>query len=181
MMPAYGHFAEICGRGDPAELESILDQLWRDILGENRMRGEDLQAALTACMRLIPREDEGAWIPEQAAAEDGASAVAYAVRCRQCGDANEAAWAGRRAYEALDHFVATRDRIGADNPHAEQSALSHPIVQAELLRQERDLDDLGAPDTQDGIKPIVSVRERARGEASMFFGTDQQTRSSCSE
>lgn len=68
------------------------------------MDGEEVQENLEQVMKLLPREDDNSWIPEQARAEDAAAAVAYALRCRENGQSTDSAWAARRAYEAVDHF-----------------------------------------------------------------------------
>ena len=116
-------------------------------------------------MKLIPQEEEGPWIPEQADAEDAGAAVAYALRCRQNGRGQEAAWSARRAYEALDRYVINREDIDVNVPGAETQVLAHPLVQAELTRQLRDLQDLATgPDT------ALRLQARAATEGASFFG-----------
>lgn len=169
LMPAYRRFSEIGGRGDPKALTAILKQLWEDLREVALMEEDELQAILDACMKLVPREDEEPWIQEQAAAEDGAVAVAYSLRCRQSGEAKEAAWAARRVYEALDHFVINRGNIDINNPGAEQRVLSHPLIQAELARQRRDIDELLATSESDELGSIAGLRDRAREDAVTVF------------
>jgi hypothetical protein len=79
------------------------------------------------------------------------------------GDSQASAWAARRAYEALDHHVT--HRLGIDN---EARAAGHPAVQAELIRQRRDLDELHAAN-EDPADAILRLRDRARQEASGVF------------
>jgi hypothetical protein len=121
-------------------------------------------------MCLIPSEDEGVWIQEQAAAEDAGAAVAYALRCRQNGRSQEAAWSARRSYEALDHYVATQENIDMDIPGAEARVLAHPLVQAELAHQRRDLDDLANVDEPSRMRATERLRRRAEMEGSSFRG-----------
>jgi Protein of unknown function (DUF416) len=167
-MPAYGHFSEVANRGNAQQLVSILNRLWEDAQGAP-MTNTEVAAAVDACTALVPREDEAPWVEEQAAAEDGAAAVAYALRCRQSGEAKESAWAGRRAYEALDHFVINQEGIDTNPPGAEQRVLSHPLVQAELARQRRDLDELLAIGDADVREVAARLRDRARRDAAIFF------------
>jgi uncharacterized protein YjaG (DUF416 family) len=165
LLPAYRRFEKRSRRGDSKELATILKRLWDDLEGTS-MTSEEVEAMIAKCMTLIPREDEGPWIEEQAAAEDAGAAVAYALRCRKSGESQEAAWAARRCYEALDHFVVNRDNIDTNAPGAEERIFGDPLVQAELLRQQRDLDDL----MNAGIENAVTmIHLRAKDEAPLFF------------
>ena len=79
-----------------------------------------------------------------------------------------AAWAARRAYEALDHLVQDRFAINSGTAEGETRVLEHPLVQAELHRQERDLDCLACWEAEGGS--IVKLRESATNDAAMMFG-----------
>lgn len=96
--------------------------------------------------------------------------VAYALRARLSGDAQEVAWSARVAYEALDHFVINRENVDTNIPGEEQRVLSHPLVQAEFARQRRDLDELLCTPPHQVKLTINRVRDRARVEAAEFFG-----------
>jgi len=163
MLPAYARFSAKTNRGDPRILEQILTRLWKDLAGEPMSDG-DLEAQIETCMELIPREDDGPWVIEQAAAEDATAALAYALRCRRSGLAKEAAWAARRAYEALDDYAINHANIDTNIAGAEAQVLAHPLVQAELARQERDLDEL-----RRGAVAINQLRERSKAEAVAFL------------
>jgi uncharacterized protein YjaG (DUF416 family) len=162
-MPGYIAFSNQTGRGDPDALIAILEDIWQDVLG-NKMPEDELQKNLNRCLTLIPHEDEVPWLNEQAYAEDAASAVAYALRTRSTGDSHEAAYAARTAYEALDHH--TINRLGIED---NERVLEHPVVQAELERQHRDLDELLRPDVG-LIELFARLRSRASAEAMIFFG-----------
>jgi len=168
MLPGYLTFSHRTERGDPTALSSILEHLWRDIEGQptSERQGEE---NIALAMNLMPREEEGSWAPEQAWAEDTVSAVAYSLRCKQNGRAQEAAWAARRAYEALDHFVITTEAININEPGAEEKILSNPLIQAELSRQQRDLDELQSANSRDVSQVASQMRERAKAESEIFF------------
>jgi hypothetical protein len=119
---------------------------------------------------LIPQEDDSPWVMEQASAEDAGAAVAYAMRCRQSGQAQDAAWSARRAYEALDHYVINRENIDTNKPGAEERVLGHPVVQAELARQRRDLDEVLDLSDVDVRRIAARIRDRAVAEGAVFFG-----------
>jgi uncharacterized protein YjaG (DUF416 family) len=162
-LPCYIIFSNQTGRGDSDTLSAILERVWLDALG-SKMSDEEALLELDRCMALIPEEDEEPWVIEQVYAGDAASAVAYALRTRNTGASQEAAYAARVAYEALDHHVI--NRLGVDG---DDRVLKHALVQAELARQHRDLDELrkhaGAT-----AEMIAHIRDRARVEAAVFFG-----------
>ncbi len=162
LMPAYAMYAKATGRGEPGRLRALLDRLWEDLDGRP-MGPTELAKAIDTCISLIPREDEGFWVPEQAYGDDAAAALAYAFRCRASGDPQEAVWAARRAYEALDHFVIRMEGVDTNVNGADARVLSNPLVQAELHRQERVLDDLAC------AAPSV-IRRDAERDAMVFFG-----------
>jgi len=134
------------------------------------MTDGEVQANIDTCMGLIPQEDEGPWVTEQAAAEDAGAALAYALRCRQSGRGQEAAWAARRAYEALDHHVINRDDVDMNVPGAEARVLADPLVQVEFRRQRQDLDVALAADDADVPDMAARLRDRATTEGAFFFG-----------
>ena len=169
LLPAYVAFSAQTGRGNPAALRDILTRVWDDLCG-NQMTDGEVQANIDTCMGLIPHEDEGPWVMEQAAAEDAGSALAYALRCRQNGQGQEAAWAARCAYEALDHHVINRDDVDMNVPGAEARVLADPLVQAEFGRQRQDLDEALDAGNAEVREAIARLRDRAKTEGATFFG-----------
>lgn len=162
LLPAYAAFSALANRGDAPALAEMLARVWQDLLGQ-KLEPDELQADVDRVMRLIPGEDEEPWLDNQPSADDAASAVAYTLRALQRGDSQEAAWAARRAYEALDYYVT--HQLGIDD---EARVAGHPAVQAELLRQRRDLDELHAA-SEEPADRILRVRDRARNEAGGVF------------
>jgi len=169
LLPAYERFSRQTGRGDLPKLRGILNRLWDDVAG-SPMTAAEIQSNIDAALQLTPAEDDGPWVPEQAAAEDAGAATAYALRCRQSGKGQEAAWAARRAYEALDHFVIAQEKLDVNAPGAEARVLKHPLVQAELQRQKRDLSELLVADKNTAKPSAAQFRARAATEARGVFG-----------
>jgi uncharacterized protein YjaG (DUF416 family) len=169
LLPAYVSFCKQTSRGDADELMSIQARLWQDLDGVG-MTDEELHQKIDTCVALIPQEDDEPWVEQQPYAEDAAAAVAYALRARRSGESQEAAWAARRAYEALDHYVITTEQIDTNAPGAEGRIMAHPLVQAELARQRQDLEDLRmlAGPWDDGRK-LMDLRRRAERDAGRFF------------
>ncbi len=151
----------------------MLTQLWDDLAG-NRMSERSIQTSIDECTLLLPGEHEGRWVPEQDYADDAVAAAAYAFECRLKAGAQEAVWSGRRAYEALDSYVGITENIdwrgGPDErARAESRIIAHPLVQAELARQNRDLKELTHADAVGLQRTIKQIRRRARSESSIFF------------
>lgn len=168
LLPAYVSFSHKRGWGNPQLLTDILERLWRDIDGI-KMDPEELQRNIDLSMELIPQEDDIGWIPDPACAEDAAAAIVFALTCRQNGDSQEAAWAARRAYDALDHFITTQEDIDPSTSGAEERIISNPLIQAEFMRQQRDLRELVAANRQDQSTLIQKIRQRAKAESIGVF------------
>ena len=168
LLPAYVTFSQKTGRGNPHLLTEILERLWRDIDGI-KMDPEELQRNIDLSMELIPQDDEEPWIPDQTWAEDAAVAVVYALCTRQNGRSQDSVWAARRAYDALDHFVTTQEDIDPSTAGAEERIISNPLIQAEFMRQQRDLRELVAVDRQDESTLAQKIRQRAKADSISVF------------
>jgi uncharacterized protein YjaG (DUF416 family) len=162
MAPSYERYFNRTGTGDPALFKELLSRLWTDLAGQ-RMSDPEIDRDLGRAESLLPPEDDP-WVPEYAAADDAAAALAYSFESRRKGAAKDAVWAARRAYETLDDYVITHENIDTSAPGAELEVLNHPLVQAELARQSRDLDEL-----REGRVTVEQVRDRAKAEASISF------------
>ncbi len=168
-VPAYTRFLNGVGVEYPNAVGAALDDVWanpaRDDSGE-------LERQLEECMALIPREDAiDRWTEDVTYGANAAISVAYALRARKGGDAREAAFAGRIAYESLDHFVVNRQNVDLNLAGAEERVLAHPLIQAELLRQRRDVDELGEVKDPDLTSTAARLRHRAAAEGALFFGS----------
>ena len=166
MTIAYVRFTQQSDRGDPTRFHAILNRLWEDLSGDS-MSASELDRNIEASTELIDSAVDGPWIEQQAAGEDGAAALAYALRCRRSHAAQEAAWAARRAYAAIDEYVIDHEGIDTNDPGDRMTLLSHPLIQAELARQDRDVGEL-----QRGTISIPGLRERAKAESELFLPTN---------
>jgi uncharacterized protein YjaG (DUF416 family) len=163
MLAAYAKFSNRTGKGNPSQLRDTLSRLWSDLEG-NALSEAEVDRLINASDELIPGEDDRPWVPEQPAAEDAASAVIYALRSRRSGLAQEAAWAATRACDALDDFVVNHEDIDTNVPESMSRVLAHPLIQAELARQQRDLEEL-----LQGSATVQGLRERSKAEAPQFL------------
>jgi len=71
----------------------------------------------------------------------------------------------------LDHFVISKTGIDINNPGADEKVLSFSLVQAELLRQRRDLDQLMAGEKDDAVSVARRMRQQALAESKIVFNT----------
>jgi hypothetical protein len=88
-------------------------------------------------------------------------------------DPQEAAWVARRAYSAVDHFIMSQiDSTRVTREH-QRFILSHPLVQAELRRQQADLKELelASAETSLPANVISDLRNSARRDAELFLNT----------
>lgn len=160
---AYSKFFKRTGRGNPQALSKILTSLWIDLAG-NPMSDTELDKMIAASLKLVPDENEGSWVIEEYCAEDAATAVAYALRCRRGGSAQDAVWAAARAHASLDQYIIDQENIDTDSAGWENRVLSHPSIQAEFARQERDLDEL----LRNAVT-LDELRQRSENEAALFL------------
>jgi uncharacterized protein YjaG (DUF416 family) len=168
-LPNYASFAKVTGTGNPALLAKALTCVWEDI-GGNSAAHVELREKLNSCMSLLPK-DEVQRLGQQPYADDAVASVAYAIRARLTGECQEAMWAARRAYEALDHYVIARFNPIIVEPDAENRIVAHPLVQAELRRQRADLSQLqeAAMNPASEREVITDVRSRSQVDAAVFF------------
>ncbi len=72
-------------------------------------------------------------------------------------------WAAECAYDACDRIIQNGPGHDPSAPGAEEAALRDPLVQAELSRQRRDLEELlRGPDTPELLRRLL---ERAKRES----------------
>jgi uncharacterized protein YjaG (DUF416 family) len=164
-MPAYRSFVS-----EHRIANSTLDRALDDAWVNPTKRGVELQRQLDECMALIPQEDAvRPWTKEANYAQDAGVSVAYTLRTRITGEAQEAAWSARHGWEALYQFVIDREGLDINQPSEMARVLSHPLVQAELARQRRDLDELLSVTGENVQQVIVRIRDRAKDESETFF------------
>lgn len=169
LMAAYRLFENRNGRKGPSILEQALDNVWTEL--DEDVNPEELAREIEELMTLIPQEDgwQGAWTQEVTNAQNAGMAVVYALRTRLTGSAQEAAWAARVAYEALDNFVINTEDIDTNRPGGELQVLSHALVQAELARQRTDLEEMRACSLSSQRAVIAQVRARAKTDSTRVF------------
>ncbi|MCX9158569.1 hypothetical protein OPU71_20850 [Niveibacterium sp. 24ML] len=71
--------------------------------------------------------------------DDQVAASAYMLRCVLTGEAKNALWAARRAYDAADQRAQDEFEVEEFSPTVEKAILSSQVVQSELRAQANDL------------------------------------------
>jgi uncharacterized protein YjaG (DUF416 family) len=170
-LPNYVRFSERSGWGNPGVLKEALESIWQDIQGRPLSKAQ-LETILERCEPLIPTGEEDTK-EETAYAEDAATSVAYAIEARLTDDPQKAAWAARRAYTAVDHFIMSQIASMIVTREHQRFILSHPLVQVELRRQQADLKELELASAEKSLwaSVISELRDRARRDAELFLST----------
>jgi len=170
LMPAYRKFEVQDDQEAPNALERALSAVWDD---PSPIRDrERLEQLIEDLMALVPQEESCTqpWTQDMTNAQNAGMSVLYVLRTKLAGDAQEAAWAARVAYEALDNVVINQEKIDTSLPGEEQRVLAHPLLQAEFARQQRDIDELRCSKSEQSVL-AARIRDRAKDEASVFFGS----------
>lgn len=167
LLPAFSHLMMEKSAYVDATLAQVIDQLWTDLerpdISEMR-----LDPLLDQCMSLLPEETQD-WSSDRPYAEDAVSSAVYAIRSRLTGSPQEAVWAGRRVYEALDQYAINDSGVSFDQPDSEMRLATHPWVQVELRHQQEDLADLVTAQQLEASRVVQRLRERASASAYRFL------------
>ncbi len=170
LVPAFSSPVPGPGRFAEPTLARILEEIWRDLqlppLAEIKFR-----SLLDRCMSLLPDEADE-WSAARPYAEDAVSAVAYALRSGLTGSTQEAVWAARRVYEALDQHVITVTGVSLGAPDAEDRLVADPRVQTELQHQQNDLMDLLAARHSEDPKVLQILQQRANSAMYYFLAPE---------
>jgi hypothetical protein len=113
-------------------------RLRRHLTGD-RATVSELTAATARVEAMLPDEEGAAPY-----AGDAVAALAYAFRAAARGDTADAAWAAERVYNALDAFAQEAEAYETGTAGGEEALRRHPLVQAELRRQDADVAALRA-------------------------------------
>ena len=146
----------------------ILDELWNDIENGSSDPGK-LKKDVETCEILIPHPDL-AYFDGYEYVEDAMFSLVYAVESELKGGVEEAVRAAGEGPESLFRFI--QRLVGSVESRADMARIdAHPLMQAELRRQEADLADLQLAAKNPGSEPaiIARIRQRAQSDAEFFF------------
>ena len=155
LRPLYRRYQEVSDQANPDQFDAALDAAWAAAFGA--MPREALSDWQVVAEGLVPDEDDESWVDEFAYGQNGAAAVAYALRTALTSDPQEAAWAARQVYEAAD-FAAQQQYpdLDVNASSAEDDVLPTPVVQEALA---------GLGDLLVSVRPCDLPLERVVAEA----------------
>jgi hypothetical protein len=137
MVPACERFAAEQSKRTEGRVRQIAAELWQSIEANDEGQGNWV-AVLAEVMAMIPGEEaEGGLVTQLA--EDGFACLAYAIRCLLTDEAQEAARAAGREYDACDQAAIALTGIVPKSAKQEAKILAHPLVQRGLGRQHEDM------------------------------------------
>jgi hypothetical protein len=174
LLPVYATWC--ADHSDGSEIRLLredLDRVWDGILQDAESPADARALADRAGWTLpdeagVADEDLSHWV---ALSENAALAVACALETWATGDPLVAAWAGRQAYEAVEQSALIRlGNVPFNQEGWDRLALDR-LVQAELLRQNRDLDELASTPRHDPLL-IQEIRTYATMDSKAFLGLD---------
>jgi len=166
LMPAYVRYSEKAALNtEDSELyANALALIWNQLLDQENPRHE-IENMVQKCLDSIPTEDR-AWELGEPYAEDAGAAVTYAIRSWLSCSAQEAVYAARRIYEALEHFVTNAVGTIPQSDADKQQIHLNPLIQQELSRQKHDLEQLEALVQQ---SMVGDLRLQAKKDALSVF------------
>lgn len=149
-------------------LKLTLQKVWEDAEG-NAVNPSELASLRDRCQSIIDDNDLDNTAPLPF---DAAASVHCAVSARLTDDPDEAVWAAERANAAADGALIDKLNLSTIDRELDELINAHPVVQAELRRQQLDLQDLEAADSDDSViaTVVAKLRDRARRDAVNFLG-----------
>jgi len=142
IFPAYVTYCDLTGNGDSGQLNAALQCVW-SFLEEAIRDSETLQRQHTIAEALTDIPDTPA-SRYRICAQDATAAVTYCLRFLLGHDTKDAVRAAYCSYDAAWQYALLSMVTGLQIDSADDTEkwLSHPLVQTELSRQERDLTNL---------------------------------------
>ena len=149
-------------------LKLTLQKVWEDAEG-SAVSPRELTSLRDRCQSIIDDNDLDNTAPLPF---DAAASVVCAVSARLTDDPNEAVWAAERANASVDWALTSKLKLRSIDREQAERINAHPVVQAELRRQQRDLEDLEAAGRNERAiaEVVATVRDRARQDAPSFLG-----------
>ena len=130
-------------------------------------RAFDREAAEKPLLEAMLDEDDE---PDLAIVNDPLAAAVYALRTTREDPARNAAWAARRAYEAVDSWVGRLLNVSEFTPAAQRFIAEHPLTIQEVERQDRDVRELSEALAAGDQARISQVLARSRMESCLSMG-----------
>lgn len=159
LLPCYRKFNEETGWGNGAQLRDGLDLVWRRALEAGEPSDEEVSRALVACEAVGPDSEDFTSL-YTSSAQDAVFAVCALLDHLLEGEQGKIVLAARYPTDSIDLLVQELEGMTPGSSDLEASILASPMMQQELRRQRRDLEELTSQD-----EAAASIRERAMRES----------------
>lgn len=164
MLPNYERFAREVGWRDARPLRSALDAAW-DACTSQRLPEAGLRELLSQCEDCAP-DSESFTSLYTSSAQDAVFAICSLLDFLIDGDVSRVVSIPRFSTDSADLIVQEREAMDPRDPLRESKILEHPLMQQELARQRRDLEDASRI-PRDDRAALLALRARAQHEPNL--------------
>ncbi len=165
MLPNYDTFVREVGWRDAAPLREALDTAW-EFCESQRLPGAELREMLSKCEECAP-ESENFTSLYISSAQDAVFAICSLLDFLLDTDAAHIVNVARFSTDSVDLIVQEREAMDPRDLLRERKILEHPLMQQELVRQQRDLEDASHISLGDRAA-LLALRTRARRELNLI-------------
>jgi uncharacterized protein YjaG (DUF416 family) len=137
MLPNYETFMREVNWGEVGPLRRALDVVW-EVCEGMRLREGELRDMLLRCEQCAPDSEDFTSL-YTSSAQDAAFAVCALLGFLLDGDVGRIVSVPRFSTDSVDLVVQEQEDMDPRDPLREQKILEHPLMQQELVRQQRDL------------------------------------------
>ncbi|WP_437734435.1 DUF416 family protein [Sorangium sp. So ce1335] len=168
MLPSYQTFMREVGWRDVAPLREALDAVWVACESE-RITDAQLGELLSKCEECAPSSENFTSL-YTSSAQDAVFAICSLLDFLLDGDVARVVSAARFSIDSVDLIVQEREAMDPRDPLREHKILAHPLMQQELLRQQRDLEEASqiAPGDRTAL---LAFRTRAQRESNLIVSS----------
>lgn len=164
MLPNYETFAREVGWRDARPLRNALDVAW-DACASQYLPEAVLRELLSRCDDCAPDSADFTSL-YTSSAQDAVFAICSLLDFLLEGDVNRIVSIPRFSTDSVDLIVQEREAMDPRDPLRESRILGHPLMQQELARQQRDLEDASRIRRGDRAA-LLALRARAQGEPNL--------------
>ena len=168
MLPNYETFVLEVGWGHAEPLRDALAVAWVACDGEGPPEVE-LRGMLSRCEECAP-DSENFTSLYTATAQDTAFAICSLLDFLLDWDVARIVNIARFSTDSVDLIVQEREMMDPRDPLRERKILEHPLMQQELVRQNRDLQNASLISRGD-VGALLAVQSRAQRESNLIVAT----------
>ncbi len=149
--------------------------MWRESIAPQVSDGE-LKTLDDRVMVLVPDPRRTPFDMYAANAEYAVLALAYCIGTRRSGDASDVMHCAVQAFNSIHNFLTSRiertPQLDSNHPQWAEHLTTHPLIRAEVFRQEKDLLDVQGAVPETVAHLIDEIRRRAEIDSHSFLPSD---------